>query len=494
MASAAGPRSRGRPAALSTPGVLLPLAIALALFMLLAASAAVDPARGVTASTSPFTDEGWNVLNARNLVLLGTWSTDDWRMYLLNLPYSVLQAGWLALTGVGIVQARLLDVIVGAIALAALGLGLRRPLGTAGASLAAAALGGSALFLYYTRLAYLEPLVLLWLVVALLLLSGARPSTWTGLLAGAALALAIATKASAGFAAAGILAGIAVTGWREPPVRRALAGAVLAIVVAALAWALFLALPQPAALATDLRIWAPEPMPHSLTELVRRIVSYPTRSDGGITLALPLLAAGAIGFLLVAARYPVLDDRQRRIVGATVGWFVVGMGILLVVPYRPNRYLVPLLPPLAILAGLGFTVVAAWLGPRRRLPTAVLGALLAAVLVVPGLVLHVEWVTQTPTTLPGVQARLAELIPAGATIQGDLAPVLAMRARAATIVSRPATNVNPGDLYATRDVRWVLTDGPAPAWAPLHAAAWSARTRELCVRWGPGETCLYRLP
>lgn len=79
-------------------------------------------------------------------------------------------------------------------------------------------------------------------------------------------------------------------------------------------------------------------------------------------------------------------------------------------------------------------------------------------------------------------------------MQGDLAPVLAMRARAQTIVSRPATGINAGDLYASPGVRWVLTSGDAPAWAPLHAAAWAARAEVLCVAWGPGRTCLYRLP
>ena len=126
--------------------------------------------------------------------------------------------------------------------------------------------------------------------------------------------------------------------------------------------------------------------------------------------------------------------------------------------------------------------------------TAGAGLALAAALVAPGLVLQLDWATSAPSTLPGIQARVAALVPPGAVVQGDLAPVLAMQARATTIVSRPATSVNAGDLYETRGVRWVLTAGPAPQWAALHPAAWAARTRELCVSWGPGETCLYRLP
>ncbi len=467
--------------------------IALTFLVLLVTAVAVDPARGVTASTSPYTDEGWNVANARNLVLFGAWATDDWRMYMLNFPFSALEAAWLAIAGVGIVQARLLVIACVAVALATLGVGLRRQLGAVGASLAAAALGGSALLLYYGRLAYLEPLVMLWLIAALALLARSRPSLATGVLAGVALALAIATKASAGFAAAGMLGGVALAGWREAGIRRAVAGAVLGLLVVALAWAAVFALPQPAALATDLRIWAPEPLPHSVTELIRRITSYPTRSDGGIPLALPLLVAGAGGLFLVLVRRADLTAEQRRLAAACVGWFAVGMGVLLVVPYRPNRYLVPLLPPLAVLAGLGFALAVRWAGERRILAAGA-GLALAIALVAPGVALDLGWVTSTPSTLPAVQARIAALVPPGSVIQGDLAPVLAMQARATTIVSRPATSVNPGDLYETRGVRWVLTPGPAPEWAALHRAAWEARTRELCVAWGPGETCLYRLP
>jgi hypothetical protein len=485
-------RSVGRVAL--EPGTVVPLVIALAFLVLLAASAGTDPARGVTASTSPFTDEGWNVVNARNLVLFGRWSTDDWNMYLVNLPFSLLEAAWLAVAGVGIVQARLLVIASGAVALATLGIGLRRPLGAPGAALATAALAGSALLLYYGRLAYLEPLVTLWLIAALVALGGERPSVGTGAVAGLALGLAIATKASAGFAAAGMLGGVALLGWRQTGMRRALAGAVLGLLVVALAWTAIFALPNPAALATDLRIWAPEPLPHSLAELFRRITSYPGRSDGGIPLALPLLAAGGAGLLTILAGWRSLDGQQRRVVGACAGWFAIGMGVLLAVPYRPNRYLVPLLPPLAVLAGLGFAVLVRWAGGRRAI-TAGLGLALSAVLIAPGLALQVGWATSMPSTLPSVQARIAALVPAGSAVQGDLAPVLAMQARARTIVSRPATRVNPGDLYRTQGVRWVLTAGPAPEWAPLHAAAWAARVKELCVDWGPpGPTCLYRLP
>jgi hypothetical protein len=71
---------------------LLPLAAPAAVLVILLAFISVDPAAGVSASRGPFTDEAWNVVNARNLVLLGRWSTDDWNLHLVNVPFSVIEA------------------------------------------------------------------------------------------------------------------------------------------------------------------------------------------------------------------------------------------------------------------------------------------------------------------------------------------------------------------------------------------------------------------
>ena len=498
--------------------------LSLAFFALLAVFVQVDPAHGVTASTSPWTDEGWNVSNARDLVMFGTWATDAWQMWLVNLPFSALQAAWLAISGVGIVQARLLVIAAAACSLAGLGIGLRRSLSSAGAAIAVAALGGSALFLYYGRLAYLEPLVTLWLILAQVALARERASTGAGIVAGIGIALAVATKASAAAAAAGLVVGVAVAGVRDPSTRRAVLAALGTVAILGAVWAVVFALPRTGAVATDLRIWASEPLPRTLPELLVRIRTYAYRSDGGIPLALPLLVGGFAGAVASIARYRSLTPARRRVALGSIGWFVAGMAVLLVVPYRPNRYLVPLLPPLAALAGLGFAVLTAGAAPgrlqgraaaplagaarastasdprsvgrdRRRLSLVPFAALaLAVALAAPGLELFGRWVATSPSTLPGIQARIALLMPPGSAVQGDLAPILAMRADAVTIVSRPSSGVNAGDLYATRHVRWVLTTGAAPQWAALHPRAWSSRLRELCVSWGPGETCLYRLP
>jgi hypothetical protein len=68
------------------------IGLAIAVMAILLRFVAVDPTTGVTGSDSPFTDEAWNVVNARNLVLLGTWSTDQFNLHLVNGPFSLLEA------------------------------------------------------------------------------------------------------------------------------------------------------------------------------------------------------------------------------------------------------------------------------------------------------------------------------------------------------------------------------------------------------------------
>jgi len=49
--------------------VALPMLLTAALLVL---RISADPPSGLTISRSPFTDEGWDVLNARNLIVLGS--------------------------------------------------------------------------------------------------------------------------------------------------------------------------------------------------------------------------------------------------------------------------------------------------------------------------------------------------------------------------------------------------------------------------------------
>ncbi len=473
------------------------LAVPVVVVLVLLAFAAADPALGVTVSNGPFTDESWDVMNARNFVLLGRWATDDWTLQLVNLPFSLSAAAVFSVLGVGIVQARLVSIAATGVTVAALGLGLRRPLGAGPAAIAALAFGGATLVLYYGRLAFLEPSVAMWLTLgalAALRAGGERAGRW-GVLAGVLLALAVGTKPSALAAVGGLVAAVAVVGARQAAVRRWVAGVALAIAALGGAWLVLFWLPNRTEISNVLRIWASEPIIAPIRTVLSRVASFPARNDGFIAQSAPILAAGTAGWLAGALRWRRLSTEVRLLLAAATGWAVAGLGLLAVAPYRPNRYEEPLLPAFAILAGIGVSAVAGSraLYPRRRALLA--GTALALVLVVPGAAAYAGWMRVATYRLPTVQAETLAAIPAGSATQGTYAPAFAMRAHVLTIVSRPADQISPGDLYATRSVRWFIdADNAAPAWASSHPAAWAARQAVLCSPWGTSRVCVYRLP
>lgn len=517
------------------------LVLGAAVVVLLGATIAVDPPSGVTASNSPFTDEAWNVVNARNFVLLGRWSTDDWNLYLVNFPFSLLQALAFAVTGVGIIQARLVPILATALTVGGLAWWLRGLVGRWPARLAALGLGSSALVLYYGRLAYLEPLVSLFLVLGLATAfplmtmlaparegggegeiggerggerdggwgggafdrlrsaHSARPALLPGAVAGLLFGLAVWTKPSAAFAVAGIVLGVGLGGLRRPTMRAWAIAAVSVVAVGVGAWMVLVWRTNSAAVATDLAIWASEPLPRSIGELLRRVTSYPARSDGAIPLTLPLVGPALVGALVVLLRWRDVPPGRRALCLAAFGWAALGVGALFAVSYRPNRYVVPMLPAFAIMLAVGVATILDLLRMRdlrARRPWLAIGALgLVALVAAPGPALDAGWMTATGSTMPAIQARVMAVVPAGAALEGDLAPLFGMRVPGLVLVSRPEVDVNPGDLYATRAVRWVVLDaGQRPVWADAHAAAWQSRATIFCVPWGAGRPCLVRVP
>ena len=479
------------PVGCTVPGVGLAVAFVAAILLVLQVSA--DPATGVTFSDSPFTDEGWSVLGARNQALLGRWSTDEWQLFWAQLPFNVAVLGAFEVAGVGIIQARVVAIACAVAATGLLATMLARRLGPGPAAIGGIGLATSALLLYYGRLAILEPMVVLFLVAGFaLLFVGWVDRPWIGgVLAGAALALAIGTKPSAAFAVIGMLAGAVALGWGTPGLRWRILAALGSIVAAGAGW-LAVVLPQEGLLEVILKIWPQQPLPTSLPELVVRVGRYVRASDGMWILAARLLGGFAVGALLVLRRWGTLPREWRAMAGAAAGWFLLVMLILVLLPYRPNRYVVPLLPPLAVMTALGVAILSDRPGfaGLQRAPI-VVGLCLA--IAAPGAAAVAEWMSRATHRLPEIQATLLETITDGRPVEGGPAPTMAMRVPVPAIV--PRFDVNAGDLYSEHNVGWVLIDPRLnPAWVTQQPAAWAEREQVACFPWGSGEACLFRLP
>ena len=468
---------------------------------LLSVQLAADPATGVTFSQSPFTDEGWSTLGARNVVLLGRWATDEWQQYLVQLPFNVVVAGVFELFGVGIIQARVVSVAATVTSVALISLLVGRRLGWLPGLLAGVMLATSTLLLYYGRLALLEPTVLLLLTVTLVVWATERGGHWApGIAVGAGIALALITKPSSGGALLGIAAGgllAALLCSRRLAmrlVRRALVAGFM-VLLAGVGWAA-LVVAEPGAWDSIVRVWPNQLPATSLAGLVERVVTFPSTSDNALAFSRPLVGGAVVGIIAVLARWRSLDDGQRLLAGAAIGWLVVGVGVLTIVPYRPNRYLVPMLPPMAVLSGYALAAGAsalasrAWTGPRTRAAALTGTLLLATIAAIPGLRSVEAWMARATYDLPRVQDEVLNLVTDGHAIQG--AVTMAMRAPVPAIITQ--ADVNAGDLYASHGVRWLLTNRSAtPAWAPAHPEAWAARELLVCYPWPSGEACLIRV-
>ncbi|HTE65271.1 MAG TPA: hypothetical protein VK736_03320, partial [Candidatus Binatia bacterium] len=307
-------------------------------------------------------------------------------------------------------------------------------------------------------------------------------------------AVAIGTKPSALFAVVGILLGVALATRRGAWMRRTLLAAGM-VALAAVGWVVVIALPNSEQVGWVLDIWTSQAPPEDVGELVRRIIDYPASDDGVLLMTLPLVIGGIAGLVAAIARWRSLDDGQRALVGAATGWLLVGLGVLLIASYRPNRYAMPMLPALAILSA--YLVPAVWASLQRlgarRLALPLTGAAVS-LLLLPGLVMYGGWAAGATSRAPGIQAEVAAAMDAR-PVEGGLAPLFAMRAPVTIHVRWSTSEVNWGDLYADAGVRWlVMADAYQPSWADLHPEAWERRTSVLCFAWGRGTQCLVRLP
>jgi 4-amino-4-deoxy-L-arabinose transferase-like glycosyltransferase len=473
------------------PGALVGLVLLLVLLP-------TEPATGVTFSESPWTDEAWTLLGARNMALLGTWATDDLRAYLVQLPFHIVQLLAFELLGVGIIQARSVSLVLTVLTVALAAVLVTRHFGRMAGTITGVGLATSALAVYYGRLAYLEPMVAFWLTAgtAVLLFAPGRRTVLAGLLAGSALALAIGTKPSSLAAVAGMLAGAAIASRfsrRVPALGIVVAGA--AVIAAGIGWAVVVGLPNREAIELVVRFWPQQPAAPTFLDWVIRVGRYVRASDGANLLALPLYAAAALGVVMAWTRRRELHPGQRMLIGAAVGWLVLGMLFLVLTAYRPNRYVVPLLPAAAMLGGIGV----AWLldrFPSRRGVRRLAAVALVSALVIPGIGLWGGWVSTASSRLPGIQEEALDLLDDGAAVEGGVGSAFAMRVPVPTLLTRPAIGMNGGDLYASHGVRWLVADETyVPTWADAHPDAWASRETVRCWPWGDsGTECLIRVP
>src|SRR5215216_503198 len=495
MSAATGP---GDPGAVTPAQLLAGLLLAIVVLWLLAPFAGNDPPAGLTASNAPWTDEGFNLANARERVLSGRFATGDVDRSLTNGAYSALAAATFAVTGPSLAAGRALSMIAVAAAVLLLALGLTRPLGRPAALLAAVALGGANLVLEHGRLALVEAVVVALLTGAFVLATRAawRPSAAAGTGVGLLVALAVSVKANAllpGLVMLGVVLVAAAARRDRAALAMGLAG-LGTLVLAAAGWLIAIALPNWDRFRTALRIWPTVHYLDSPLVVADRLGRYLADSDQALSRSLPLLLAAALGVAALVRRWPRLEPAARDALvmaglwGAGL-WLAVAVGDYLPGHYiAPNRYIVPALPGLADLAALA--------GRGRAWRATAVGVALGLAVAVPGVVVYLSGALDSGRGRELGQRALAATLPRGSVVYGAYAPTLLFDTRLVARAPWPTADANIRDPVGRLGVTHLLVGQP-PADPTGQVVAVPRRGTGLAlarVRWGHAEVLLYSLP
>jgi hypothetical protein len=323
--------------------------------------------------------------------------------------------------------------------------------------------------------------------------------------AGLGLLVAAAVSVKANAVAPGlVLLGVILVAAAARRDRRALAMGLTGLgtlVLAAAAWLAAVALPNWDRLATAVRIWPTVEYLGAPATVAERVGRYLADADGALGRSLPLLLAAGLGLAALVRRWPGLRPatRDTLVMGALWGvglWLAVAVGDYLPGHYiAPNRYVVPALPGLAVLAGFGLASVAALAGRRSAL-AAVAGVVLGLAVAVPGVATYLDGALASGRAREQDQRALAAALPADAVVYGAYAPTLLFDTRLTTLTPWPAAGANVRDPVGRLGVTHVLI-GPGPADPTGQVAALAGHRGAASVArvpWGPGEVVLYALP
>jgi hypothetical protein len=481
-------------------GLVGGLVLAAMVVALLVPFVGADPPVDLTYSNARDTDEGFNLNNARQRALFGHFATGDVDRSLTNGAYSAIAAVVFLATEPTLAAGRCVSVAAVAVAVLLLAVGLAEPLGRAAAWLSAAALAGANLALEYGRLGMVEPTVLALLTGGFVLAVHAvrRRSALAGAGCGLLLAAAVSVKVTAVVPAVAMLGVVLGSGLLSRDRRAVLAGlaALGGAVAAAAGWFLLVALPNLERLRIALRIWPRVGYPHTPAGVLERLGDYVAFSDHALNRSTPLLLGAVVGLGALGVRWRALDPAARAAL-VMAGLWGVGLWLALAVgSYSPNRYIVPALPGMAVLAGFGLASLVTPL-PRGRPRTALVVAL-GLFLAVPGAVRYLGEAAGSGHQREADQRTLAAALPPDAVVFGHYAPTLLFDTDHELMTLWPAAGANAGDPVARFGATHVLASAVGDRSDPTLEIPALRRLRYQVslprIRWGPHTLQLYRLP
>ena len=380
-------------------------------------------------------DEGVWAHNARNKALFGQWQLDQWNPMYVSPVFTGLEYLSFSVLGVGLWQARLVSVVAGLAATAALALGLRAIATPAVALAGAGLLAVNFTWVMYSRVALLEATMVAFLVASWACYTRAERDWRWGLGAAGFGLFAFFTKASAAFFLIALGLDACWVGWlawrggggvRGPAVAGALATFAGLGVGTLVLLAAFVVPHWDEYSFYNLFVYGSRRSSVGAGPLLDRASWFPV-VHGFFTRQWLLSVASLVGLAALLVRYRRASAGERLL----ALWFVLGVCELVLHDLGNERRYVFLIPAMASLAALTL------IGERRLLPAEVgtwspVRVALVAPLVLAGL--YVAWGSLTRQVLmPDVRmsVRVAAL---GAVVTAGV--MLAFRSRLGPAISQ----------------------------------------------------------
>lgn len=474
-----------------------------------------NPPARLSTSNSAYTDEGLYNSSARDLVLFGSFGHEGLFRELTNSTYTMVDATVFAVFGPSIVAARAVSVVSLCLMVVVVLWGLWDLIGSAGAVVVAAGIGGSQLMLLYGHIGIVEPVETMLLVSGFVLVARATASrNWLlGVVGGLVLAAAVGAKESALLALPGILGVPLVAGAVSRQWRRLLvpAAATASVAVAIGVWFLVVALPNRADLDAALSTFSSTSTsiyPHSFGGAMHRLAFWlenpgATSTDHVMPWSEPLLIAVAVGILGLLALHRRAGRRHFYVSASGLLWAAVCWAVPVLGAYSPNRYMVVAVPGLALAAGPGLGLLLEWPAAliHHRLWSGAAQLAVAALIAVPGVASYLSMEAGQLGTdqLSADQAAVARVLPADAVLFGVYGPDLAMSDRVHLVIPWVQSGLHMSSPVTRYGVNYVIVDMTAKKGggdaALLRAVSSSDPVRNatplVVVPWGPHRLAVY---
>lgn len=454
--------------------------LALVIFTsLVALFPAASPPANLSWSRGPFTDEGLKTYNARNFVLTGQWKFDEHDTYpgwhLRSPLFSALVVTSFKLNGVGLVQARLVGIFFGLLLPPAVALLLWRNGHRPHALVAWALISSSFLYIMYARLCLFDIALTTFMTLCLCGLTWgwnrtappqsppASTAHWSAQVTLAMLAFlyAFLIKPVVLVMLPTVFIGLAASmRHRGIPLRRLIlpVAVALAALLAFATFAFFRWDNATAYIANRLSLNTSSGIASSLAGVFVDLRAEGTvRGPAEFWRQTPILSTLAFcGLILTLRRWRQADPLPRL----TVVWLLNYLLFLALINYKPNRYFLPLFPPLAVLAS--FFVIAVWKRTTHA-PTLLPRLTLASALLL--LVTHLslsastyfDWATHRRYDLLTASHSLNQFIPEpGVTVAGTWATPLVLETRLRCFPTGEGANTSPQQFVRYRPLYALL--------------------------------------